>query len=127
MGIEYVPESEGEQPALTFLGGLRWSQGFVLWPFVRLSLRRDSMSFTPALRRVAGSMPIVALRPATVQRAERISRVSICPAPGVRLRFMDASRPLIFWTLTPRRLLNALEKQGVAVDRAAHRAPFWGT
>ena len=111
----------------SFLGGLRSPSGFALWPLLRLSLSGQSARVAPSIYALARFVPTLTFELDTVDRAERISGVGIVPSPGVRFLFREGKSSIIFWTLSPRRVLDALEQQGVAVDRTRHRAPFWGT
>jgi hypothetical protein len=119
--------AESAHAMKSFLGGLRSQSGFALWPLVRLSLSGQGVRVAPSIDALARFVPTLTIELDTIDRAERISGVGIVPSPGVRILFKEAKTPIIFWTLSPRRVLDALEAQGVAVDRTRHRAPFWGT
>jgi len=119
--------AESAHTMKSFLGGLRSQSGFALWPLVRLSLSRQGIRVAPSINAFARFVPTLTLELDTIDRAERISGVGIVPSPGVRFLFREGKSSIIFWTLSPRRLLDALEAQDVAVDRTPHRAPFWGT
>jgi hypothetical protein len=111
----------------SFLGGLRTVDGFVLWPFLRLTISSEAVRLAPVGRPNASLLCSGALQLAEILRAERISRVTVFPAPGVRFRLNGERKPLIFWTLFPGRVLDALERNGVTISRHGRPAPFWGT
>ncbi|HLJ65863.1 MAG TPA: hypothetical protein VKX16_00710 [Chloroflexota bacterium] len=109
-----------------FLGGLRCEQGVVLWPLARLRISPRAISVDPASALAAYLTPRLTLVRGELLRAERISRVGVFPMPGVRL-VPIRGRPLIFWTLRPRRVLTVLESLGIAIAWSGHAAPYWGT
>jgi hypothetical protein len=126
MGSEHE-RAESVHAMKSFVGGLRSQSGFALWPLVRLSLSGQAVRVAPSIDALARFVPTLTIELDTIDRVERISGVGAVPSPGVRILFKEAKTPIIFWTLSPRRALDALQQLGVPVDRTRHRAPFWGT
>jgi hypothetical protein len=125
---------------LVFTGGLRWYWGVGLinlpWPTVRLILNDSGIRVEPSSPLVKllvfpfGGLPTIPSTWSQVSRAEfcRGSRF-LFSSPGVRIRFLQTDRPIIFWARneeTARQILDHFRQHGVEVGTDPHRVGLLG-
>jgi len=99
--------------ARSFLGGYRLGTLNATWPFVRLSLFRDSLRLEPSLRQFPIRLPLWEARYSELIEAQPVGRVPLL-STGVRFR-TTGNEWIVFWTAHRGRVMAAVASHGVKV------------